>query len=186
MSNTVRTAIEQLKNIQRGHFGLLKTDVFNSIQEVIENLESKSMLLIEWSTEDVISRAKDLQEWNPDEPHIIPTEEQAIEILSKMDNNHDCNYGITWDTIDCYIDQLNPENVDNILKDMKPETSVECCPHCDCKEFEVKLDKLYPCPDCGKPLKACNECQFDNQNCNGEDDVTECYFYNSDGTAKSV
>ena len=51
-----------------------------------------------WCREDVIERAK--------EKDIEVTPEQADDILDEMDHRQDCSYGITWDTIDCYVDEL--------------------------------------------------------------------------------
>ena len=47
-----------------------------------------------WSYEDVIERA--IQTESED----IPTPHQAREILQLVESNHDCNYGVTGDTID--------------------------------------------------------------------------------------
>ncbi len=49
-----------------------------------------------WSEEDVLGRAK--------ERGIPITREQAQEILDEMDGKQDCELGITWTTIDCYLD----------------------------------------------------------------------------------
>ena len=53
---------------------------------------------IVWSIDDVMERAKQ------DEKEI--TEDQARKVLKMMKDNHDCNYGITWETISAYIDQI--------------------------------------------------------------------------------
>ena len=37
------------------------------------------------------------------------TREQAQAVLTKMDNKQDCSLGITWDTIDYYLDELDTE-----------------------------------------------------------------------------
>lgn len=51
-----------------------------------------------WCREDVIGRAK---EWG-----IEITPEQADDILDEVDRKHDCEVGITWDTLDYYIDEI--------------------------------------------------------------------------------
>ena len=53
---------------------------------------------IVWSIDDVMEQAKQ------DEKEI--TEDQARKVLKMMKDNHDCNYGITWETISAYIDQI--------------------------------------------------------------------------------
>jgi hypothetical protein len=32
------------------------------------------------------------------------SDEDARDILEELDNRHDCNYGVTWDTIHHYVD----------------------------------------------------------------------------------
>lgn len=53
-------------------------------------------LIITWCIEDVIERAK--------ERDIKVTKKQAREILTIIDRRHDCNIGISWDTLDCWTD----------------------------------------------------------------------------------
>jgi len=49
-----------------------------------------------WSPEDVKGRAKQLG--------IKVTDEQVDDILDRLDDKQDCSLGISWDTIDCYLD----------------------------------------------------------------------------------
>ena len=51
-----------------------------------------------WCEEDVIGCAK--------ERGMIITREQAQSILDQMDANQDAEIGITWDTIDAGLDEL--------------------------------------------------------------------------------
>ena len=50
-----------------------------------------------WNTADVMDRAKDLK--------VKVTKDQAISILQKILDKHDCNVSVTWDTIDFHIKQ---------------------------------------------------------------------------------
>lgn len=50
---------------------------------------------IKWSTDDVLWRAEDM--------NVKITEEQADDVLSLLESNHDANVGINWDVIDYYI-----------------------------------------------------------------------------------
>jgi len=50
-----------------------------------------------WCRDDVIGWAKEQR----DE---VITPEQADEILDEMDRRHDCELGMNWQTIDCYLD----------------------------------------------------------------------------------
>lgn len=54
-----------------------------------------------WSTEDVLHQAK--------EKGVNLTEDEANEILLQMERKHDADIGITWTTIDVYIDDLVDE-----------------------------------------------------------------------------
>lgn len=55
-------------------------------------------LHIIWGVEDVLSRASD--------SGITITEEQALAILTAIGDSHDCNLGITWDTIDFHLENV--------------------------------------------------------------------------------
>jgi len=59
---------------------------------------SDKVTSIVWSTDDIFLRAK--------EKHFNISEQQAIEILHKMKRNHDAKFGITWDIIGSYIDDI--------------------------------------------------------------------------------
>ena len=54
-----------------------------------------------WSTEDVLHQAK--------EKGVKLTEDEANEILLHMERKHDADIGISWGTIDVYIDDLVDE-----------------------------------------------------------------------------
>ena len=56
---------------------------------------------ITWSTEDVLHQAK--------EKGVKLTEDEANEILLQMERKHDADIGISWGTIDDYIDDLVDE-----------------------------------------------------------------------------
>ena len=54
-------------------------------------------ITISWNVEDVLSLDKSL------------TIEQCIEVLDMAETNHDANYGISWDTLSNYIDEVKEE-----------------------------------------------------------------------------
>ena len=63
--------------------------------------EERHTAFILWQTEDVIDKAKEME--------ISCTEEQAQEILGLIQHDRDCEYGITWLTIESFIDDyFNP------------------------------------------------------------------------------
>jgi hypothetical protein len=49
-----------------------------------------------WQVEDVLDRAKDMGK--------EITEDQALDVLSAMESDHDCCIGINWDVIDYHTD----------------------------------------------------------------------------------
>ena len=51
-----------------------------------------------WCEEDVLGRAKELGK--------ELTREQAQEILDEMERKQDCELGISWDTLDCFINEM--------------------------------------------------------------------------------
>jgi hypothetical protein len=63
---------------------------------------------IKWSVEDFESRANELEEFyiENDPNTVLPIYERAVfeDELESMIQHHDCNLGITWDTIDYYLD----------------------------------------------------------------------------------
>ena len=58
-------------------------------------INEKGELIITWCAEDVLEQAK--------RTGIPCTEAQAHSILATMNHGHDCNLGITWDTIDYWL-----------------------------------------------------------------------------------
>ena len=54
-----------------------------------------------WSTEDVLHQAEG--------KGIKITEDEANEILLHMERKHDATIGISWETIDCHLDDLVDE-----------------------------------------------------------------------------
>jgi len=54
-------------------------------------------ITIRWHYEDVKSVAEDL------------TDDECRRVLYLADKYHDCNYGICWDTIKIYADQVREE-----------------------------------------------------------------------------
>lgn len=58
------------------------------------------VVMVVWSRGDIIARLEDLGDRRD------PSTIQLDEMLELMGNNHDANLGITWDTIDCAVDQI--------------------------------------------------------------------------------
>ena len=62
---------------------------------------NKSCIVI-WQVEDVTQQAADRG--------IKISEDEAQEIIERMEDKHDCSIGITWDTIDYYLDMYLEEH----------------------------------------------------------------------------
>lgn len=73
-----------------------------TVKEVIEHLrrynENEHVATAIWSEDDVLGRAK--------ERNIKITRKQAQDIIDRIYRKQDATIGITWDTIDCYLDDL--------------------------------------------------------------------------------
>ena len=59
---------------------------------------SKDLITVSWHIEDVHLQAKRNGK--------TITDEQARDILQAVKRQHDCNYGITWDTLDAHLDAI--------------------------------------------------------------------------------
>lgn len=73
----------------------LASKLEKTLKSVVEL--NKNQIEIKWHVDDVIAQAKENIENGAKYP--VPTKEQARDILKIVKNNHDCNYGITWDHI---------------------------------------------------------------------------------------
>ena len=73
-----------------------------TVEQAMERLKQSGdqhVAVAVWSEDDVLGRAK--------ERGISCTREQAQEILDEMDRKQDCELGITWTTIDCFLYELD-------------------------------------------------------------------------------
>ena len=72
-----------------------------TIEEAVKRLRSLEgeVALIVWTESDVLERAK--------ERGIKIGQEAVRDIIDRMDRKQDASLGITWDTIDCYLDDFN-------------------------------------------------------------------------------
>ena len=72
--------------------------------------EYPDVIRIEWGVEDFEGRAIDKETMADereeyDEPILIYDRSKFAFALSIMEHKHDCNYGITWDTVDYFLDE---------------------------------------------------------------------------------
>jgi len=71
-----------------------------TVANVIEHLKGykpdEHIATAIWTEEDVLGRAKDQRK--------KITRKQAQDILDQIDRKQNCELGISWDTLDCFID----------------------------------------------------------------------------------
>lgn len=71
----------------------------SDLDSLIEDYYSDTdRIAILWGKDDVVHRAKEIE--------VEITDDDALDVLQRLENDHDCNIGITWDVIDCYINDL--------------------------------------------------------------------------------
>ena len=58
-----------------------------------------------WHIDDVLHQAKE-------DGHTL-TKKEAREVLSSVESNHDCNFGVSWDTIRWATEELIEERDNN-------------------------------------------------------------------------
>ena len=82
------------------YVGFSSNDSAKALVDKVERAlaEKGETIHLVWSYEDVIARAKDVG-------CKIPSKKRAIEIINEINHRHDCNLGVTWETIDCYLEQ---------------------------------------------------------------------------------
>jgi len=71
-------------------------EVLNNLCTEIKEGAGKKCF-VEWNIEDVLGVAIELD--------ISINEEQAIDILSEMERKQDSELGITWETLECYVEE---------------------------------------------------------------------------------
>lgn len=82
------------------------TYMYDEIMKVIDEYEQKMKGCIQWSPEDMIGAAQNLRE-----PFVM-NEDDAQAALEEMIDDHDCNNGITWDTVSYYVQKYVPDEVE--------------------------------------------------------------------------
>lgn len=110
MSSTVSWVARMLDKVLEEEKGL-SPEGRERISGLIGELKNPKMFLIEWGEEDIQQTARKRIAWNLDveKEQIIEnplSEEEVIEVIRLLEKTHDCNYGMTWDHIDCALDSI--------------------------------------------------------------------------------
>jgi hypothetical protein len=88
-------AISKLMLTAQENFHVNKGGAFTTLAKVsVENPEE--VIKLSWSIVDVMERAEDRG--------TKITKARARKILAEMNRKHDASIGISWDVIDCYLD----------------------------------------------------------------------------------
>jgi hypothetical protein len=78
--------------------------------------KGEHLCILVWSTEDVIGQAQ--------EHHIKITQAEADKIVEDMERHHDASFGVSWSTIDSYLDDLVTERLAK-KKDEKAKEKIQ-------------------------------------------------------------
>lgn len=88
-------------------YGDLPPSILNSANNVREEFQDELngyAILVTWSIGDVQSRYMDNHDTEADDYQDL-TDEEARDILVRMERNHDADIGINWTVIDVYLDE---------------------------------------------------------------------------------
>ncbi len=107
MNQDLETGIQKLKELKQYNFE--NSDEHDEIVEIVKLLtqakdyqEKKNKRSIVWSVEDFIYRAEQIKGtyWQD-----IYDKSKFEKQLYEMIDAHDANYGITWESVDYYLDE---------------------------------------------------------------------------------
>jgi hypothetical protein len=73
---------------------------YTTLGEIKANLDNPREISIGWCIEDVQSIRPDL------------TDEQATEVLLRIERKHDANIGVNWDVLQAWADEMFPNKED--------------------------------------------------------------------------
>ena len=76
---------------------------------VCTNYKEDDVICVVWAVDDIKFRIETLHVVLPDDGYDKLTEEDAKEILWRIDSKHDATIGINWDVIDFWIDEHKNE-----------------------------------------------------------------------------
>lgn len=107
--STIDTVIGKLETlITENH---VAPKVENAVKEVLSLLKDRTVLLLEWNELDIqkVAREKLANMENCEEYEIIEKpllRNDVVAVIDLLDKYYDCNYGITWETINSTLDSI--------------------------------------------------------------------------------
>ena len=164
--STISTVIDKLRELEH----VPEEQMEMKIHDIIVMLTDPTVLLIEWNELDVqqITREKlsFMEDCKVDEIIEEPlTKAQVAYVIDLLNSRYDCNYGITWDTIRCILDEVllpDSESCRKVIEDLclwtrelgtEDRYETECGNEYDYGTNEHENDMFKFCPYCGKKIK---------------------------------
>ena len=84
----------------------------NEVQEYGNGYNSNNSIAIVWSIEDVKDQLEILNEDMPEKVDLELTDDDCMDVLQRVVDNHDANYGVSWENLYqgiqyCFEDEIN-------------------------------------------------------------------------------
>jgi len=124
--STIKAAVEKLQLIidTPDHDSYGVWEMKDDIQKVISLLTAKDVLFLEWNAIDIQQQAREKLSFmeNCEASEIIDnplSQKDVEEVIDLLEDRYDCNYGITWETINCVLDELSLPDRDQAMKRLK-------------------------------------------------------------------
>lgn len=89
---------EQINEALKGYHNFVPDKLRTKLLKIAKKLDFEAKGCISWCADDIIQRARECKNY-----YLIPNKKEAQEILEELMDNHDCNYGITWEHIDALL-----------------------------------------------------------------------------------
>jgi len=108
--STIDSAVNKLNDLL-SELPLRNSFIVKEIQDIIDLLNDRTVLLLEWNEKDIqqVAREKLAVMENCEKEEIIEnplTRELVIDVIDLIDKYYDCNYGVTWETINSTLDSI--------------------------------------------------------------------------------
>ncbi|HAX18413.1 MAG TPA: hypothetical protein DCY00_07460 [Actinobacteria bacterium] len=135
--STIDNTIEKLDNL------LTKLQISDSclaseLNEIKALLTDKTVLILEWNEEDIQKAAREkianLHDIVVEKIIEKPLRREDVEwVISRLDKYYDCNYGITWETINSSLDDISLPDAESVI--IKEKDYCEWVPDSPCASY---------------------------------------------------
>lgn len=137
----IRLAVEKLEgliaHIEKTEFpwsDVSHTKYLEDFKELHKLLSDPDIGYVAWEKNDVLERAQ--------KRSIKITEEHARNVIEEAIYRHDCTLGITWDTLDVYLDEYQEDHLwqcndcEQYLPEPDKNENTSLCPHCKLRRIQ--------------------------------------------------